>query len=47
MTAGRAFHNEGAAPSDELAYMLAALTENLRILKPTGFFPEKPCPALP
>lgn len=41
MTAsGAAFHNEGAAPTDELAYMLAALTQNLRLLEAQGLAPE-------
>ena len=47
MTAsGAAFHNEGAAPSDELAYMLAALTENLRILEAHGLLPEEALPRI-
>ena len=47
MTAsGAAFHNEGAAPSDELAYMLAALTENLRILEAHGLLPGEALPRI-
>ena len=47
MTAsGAAFHNEGAAPSDELAYMLAALTENLRILEAHELLPGEALPRI-
>ncbi len=48
MTAsGAAFHNEGAAPIDELAYMLGALTENLRALESHGLAPEDALPRIP
>ena len=47
MTAsGAAFHNQGAAPTDELAYMLAALTEDLRLLEANGLVPEEALPRI-
>ena len=47
MTAsGAAFHNEGAAPTDELAYMLAALTQSLRLLEAQGLAPEDALPRI-
>ncbi len=48
MTAsGAAFHNQGAAPSDELGYMLAALAENLRLLERAGLAPPDALPRIP
>ncbi|MEC8094571.1 MAG: methylmalonyl-CoA mutase family protein, partial [Pseudomonadota bacterium] len=46
LASGAAFHNEGAAPTDELAYMLAALTQSLRLLEAHGLAPEDALPRI-